>query len=124
MNSVNALEQQLEGYKNLAARRAAALRLYENADFKSVILDEFMVQECARYAQVSGDPNVDATGRADALAIAQAAGHLKRYLSVVVQMGNHAENEIANVEQAIDEARAEETDDQDVEFSDRSVDLG
>ena len=82
------------------------------------------MQECARYAQVSGDPNVDATGRADALAIAQAAGHLKRYLSVVVQMGNHAENEIVNIEQAIDEARAEETDDQDVEFSDRSVDLG
>ena len=123
MNPVNALEQQLKGFRDLAARRAAALRLFDNADFKSVILNEFMVQECARYAQTSGDPNIDAVGRADALAIAQSAGHLKRYLSVVVQMGNHAENEIVNLEQAIDEARAEEAEDRDVDFSDeRSVD--
>ena len=108
MSNVDQLEQQLKGYKELAENRAAALRLFENSDFKKVILDQFMVQECARYAQTSGDPNMDANARADCLAIAQAAGHLKRYLSVVVQMGNHADGQMKDLEDAIDEARAEE----------------
>lgn len=111
MSNVNELEQQLKGYKELADKRAAALRLFENTDFKKVMLEDFFVQECARYAQISGDPAIDAKGRADALAIAQSAGHVKRYLSVVVQMGNHAEGQMKELEDAIDEARAEELSD-------------
>lgn len=107
MSEVEKLEKQLVGYKEVVDRRNAALRLSENPDFRKIILEEFLVQECARYAHRAGDPAIGKEGREDALNIALAAGHLKRFLSVIVQMGAHAEGEIVNTETAIDEARAE-----------------
>lgn len=108
MSEVALLEKQLADHKSLVERRTMAQRLAANSDFKKLILEEFCVQECARYAQSSGDPALTAEQRADALAIAQAAGHLRRYLSVIVQMANAAENTIPDIEAALDEARAEE----------------
>jgi len=40
--------------------------------------------------------------------MAQASGHLKRFLSVTVQMGAHAERSMPEVDAALAEARAEE----------------
>ena len=108
MSDVIALENQLAGAKELTERRERALRLSNNADFKKLILDEFCVQECARYAQASADPALKENERADALAMAQAAGHLRRFLSVTVQMGNQAESQMVDLEEALAEARAEE----------------
>lgn len=64
-------------------------------------MDNFCLKECARYVQASGDPALNAESRQDALNIAQAAGHLKRYLSVVIQMGNHAERQMPDLDNAI-----------------------
>jgi hypothetical protein len=108
MTQTQALEQQLSDAKKLLSRREMALRLSSNRDFKQLILEEFCLQDAARYAQVSGDPAIGPVERADALAMAQASGHLKRFLSVVVQMGAVAEREMSNLEEAIEEARAEE----------------
>jgi hypothetical protein len=108
MSEVNQLEDQLAQVKELVERREKALRLSQNPDFKDLILDQFCLKECARYVQVSADPNLDDRQRDDALRTAQAAGHLKRYLSVVVQMGNAASGDIVELEQALSEARAEE----------------
>lgn len=108
MSQVIALEQQLKDSKLLLERRQMAIRLSNNSDFKKLIIDEFMTAEAARYVQSSGDPALNAEQRADSLAIAQASGHLKRYLSIVVQMGVHAEREMSNLEAAVDEARLEE----------------
>lgn len=108
MSEVIALENQLEGIKELTERRERALRLSNNADFKKLILDEFCIQECARYAQASADPALKENERADALALAQAAGHLRRFLSVTVQMGNQAESQLQELEEALSQARAEE----------------
>jgi hypothetical protein len=107
MSEVAALEYNLEQYKELSALRDAAVRLHSNPDFKKLILDKFMVQECARYAHTSADPSMSAESRQDALAMAQASGHLKRYLSVVVQMGNGAAGQISDLEARIEEARIE-----------------
>ena len=38
--------------------------------------------------------------------MAQATGHLKRYLQVVTQMGNHAELQIPNIDDEIAELRS------------------
>lgn len=108
MSEVTALENQLEGIKELTERRERALRLSNNADFKKLILDEFCTAECARYAQASADPALKENERADALAMAQAAGHLRRFLSVTVQMGHQAESQMVDLENALAEARAEE----------------
>lgn len=107
MSQVTALEQQLDGAKKLIEFRRLALRLSQNRDFKKLILEEFCEKECARYAQNSSNPALGVDERADCLGIAQAAGHLKRWLSVQVQMGAHAEREIADLETALEEARLE-----------------
>jgi hypothetical protein len=112
MSEVQVQIQQLEGQlsqaKKIVAQRDMALKLSNNREFRALILDEFCTQECARYAQASGDPALSSENRADALAMSQAAGHIRRWLSVKVQMGNSAERDIAEVEAALEEARAEE----------------
>jgi hypothetical protein len=108
MTNVIELEQHMENAKLLVDRRNMALRLANNPDFKKLILDGFCLHEAARYAQASADPALKVEERADALAMAQASGHLKRFLSVTVQMGAHSEHDMPNIEAALAEARAEE----------------
>lgn len=108
MSEVERLEKQLADTKLLIQRRELAQRLYANPDFKKLILEEFCVNECARYAQASADPALGPVERADALAIAQSAGHLRRFLSVVIQMANASESTLLDLEEAIEEARREE----------------
>lgn len=112
MSEVQELENQLAGCKELVELRQAALRLSKNTDFKKLILEYFCRDECARYAQSSADPNLSPEDRANALAIAQSAGHLRRFLSVTMQMGYQAENQLADIEQAIVEASIEEDSEQ------------
>jgi hypothetical protein len=108
MSEVFALEKQLAGFKKAVELKAIAERLAQNPDFKKLIMEEFMVNEAARYVHTSADPAMNAEQRADALAIAQAGGHLKRYLSVIMQMGFSAENQMVSLEEAIEQARLEE----------------
>lgn len=105
MSRLEKLEEQLNDEKGLIERRDTIVRLGKNPDFRKVILDQFIVEECARYARESGDPALPAQARADALCMAQAAGHLKRYLNVQIAMGNAAERKIEEIEEAIEEER-------------------
>lgn len=108
MSEVFALEKQLEDSKEAIVRRDLALKLYKNPEFKKLVIDEFCTTECARYAQLSADPSLGDRERADALAMSQAAGHLRRFLSVVVTMGNQAERLLPDLESEIEAARQEE----------------
>ena len=107
-HSVEALERQLSGQKELVEHQKAVQRLLANRDFKKLILDEFCVKECARYAQMSADPQLSVSERADALATAQAAGHLRRWLHVKDLMGNSAASSLPNIEAELEQARFEE----------------
>jgi hypothetical protein len=102
------LERQLEESKLLVERRNLALRLSQNHDFRKLILEDFCVQEAARYVHSSADPALEPNQRADALALAQASGHLKRFLSLCIQMGAYAERNLGELSQTIDQVRAEE----------------
>lgn len=108
MSEVFALEKQREDAKNDLERREIALRLYNQPDFKKLIIDEFCTTECARYAQLSADPALDDRARADSLGLAQAAGHLRRYLSMLISKGNMAERLMPDLDDAIEAARQEE----------------
>lgn len=108
MSQVNRLEEQLKDEKARVERRDAILRLSKNPDFRKLIVEDFMMRECARYAIESGDPSLEPAARADALAMAQAAGHLKRFLNVNITMGDTAERNIIDINQAIEDARIEE----------------
>lgn len=121
MSTVNQLEAQREGNRKQIAARDMALKLNNNREFRKLIIEGFCRDECARYAQLSADPSLKAEERADALALAQAAGHLRRFLSVTIRMGNLAEDQMASLEQAIDEARFDE--ENPVEDLDEDADL-
>ncbi len=115
MSDVKDLEKQKSDSIHFIELKAAAIRLYDNADFKKLILDEFCLHECARYAQQSAHPGLNEVQRADALLIAQAPGALKRFLSAVIQKGNHGEQQMSAIEQAIIDAEEEEAFPQDDE---------
>ncbi|UKL14815.1 hypothetical protein C121_82 [Stenotrophomonas phage C121] len=85
------MRRQIADAKDAKIKLAAFDKLMSNREFKSVILDTFCVTECARYAQISGNQLLSESARADALSIAQAAGHLKTFLhSYGTQLANKA----------------------------------
>ncbi|MGE8135725.1 hypothetical protein ACQKO5_19130 [Novosphingobium subterraneum] len=108
MSTVAELEQQKVDFNAAIEKRKVLQRLMNNRDFKKLILEDFCVQECARYAQASADPNLSVNERADALALAQSAGHIRRYLNVLDIMGNAAENQMQRLDDAIEDARLDE----------------
>lgn len=110
MSMIARLEEQLKDEQALIERRDTILRLSKNADFRKVILEAFFVEECARYARESGDPALPPEARADALAIAQAAGHLKRFLNIQITLGNQAERKLPEISEAIEQERLLEQD--------------
>lgn len=107
MQEIQELEQHIANQKTLVDMADAAMRLSNNADFRKVIMNGFCLTEAARYVQESGDPGLSKEDRQDALNMAQASGHLKRFLSVTVLMGNQADNSVREAEMRLAELRAE-----------------
>lgn len=105
-NDIQDLEAQIKNAEELLANRNMALKLGDNHEFRKLILDEYFVKEAARLVQLSTDPSLDKDQQADALAMAQATGHVKRYLSMIVQMGAHAERDLPDAKQTLEELRA------------------
>lgn len=105
MSEVAAFEKQLADARLLVERRDVILRLTGHPDFKRIILDGFCKEDCARFAQESQDPALTPAQQADALHMAQASGHLRRYLSAQITLGNHAAREIPSLEEALVEVR-------------------
>lgn len=101
------LEQQLKQAKLLIERREKALRLAENREFRELVLEGFCRDDCARFAQQIGDPALGKKEQEDAASMAAASGHLLRYLRVITQMGDTAGREAAEVEEALEELRAQ-----------------
>ena len=110
MSEIKELEQEIEQAEDLVSRRNMALKLFENREFRKLIMEEFLTSEAARLVQLSADPSLTHDQRADALAMAQATGHVKRYLSMTVQMGAVAEREMADMKASLDELRGIEMD--------------
>ena len=109
MSDIHDLETGIQNAEELVARRNMAIRLSNNPDFRTVFHDDYFVTEAARLVQLSADPSMDPEQRADALAMAQATGHTKRYLSMMFQMGAVAERELPEMRATLDEMRSIET---------------
>lgn len=108
MSEVASLEAQRKHDTEAIDRRDMAMRLSRNRDFKRLILDYFCTEECARYVHASANPALSESARADALALAQAAGHLRRFLAVVKAMGDQAEGNREQLDYELTVARQEE----------------
>ncbi len=103
--TIEELEEQKRQFELMIRRKTLSQKLSLNPEFRELILEDFCEKECARYAQNSGNPALTPEARADCLGMAQAAGHLRRFLSVVIQMGNTAEDRMEEMEQALVEER-------------------
>ena len=108
MSDVNELEFDLKNYEVQKLRLEQAERLSRNSDFRLLIIDGFCRDEAARFVQGSADPMLSAEERADSLNMAQASGHLKRWLQFQIRMGQTAEKNIAEIEQELVELRSVE----------------
>ena len=110
MNSdILSLEQGIKDAEELVARRDMAMRLSQHRDFRKIFMDDYFVTEAARLVQLSADPALTQEQRGDALNMAQATGHAKRYLSMMIRMGSHAEEELPEMRATLEELRSFET---------------
>ncbi|MER9436696.1 hypothetical protein NKJ04_17535 [Mesorhizobium sp. M0618] len=107
MSDIKALEQQIVAAKAVQEQRDRMVRLANNSDFRALIIEGFCKDECARYTHVSTEPGLSKDDRADALAAAQSAGHLKRWINAIIMMGNRAAEDISQMDEALAELRAE-----------------
>lgn len=105
--SISGLEKQLQDAKAQMKMRDKALKLSKNAEFRELILEEYIVQEAARLVALSADPIMDKNHREDCLNMAQAAGHLKRYLNIIVVQGDNAEGTLEAIHEQMEEIRRE-----------------
>lgn len=108
MTLVEQLEQQIRDAKVLIEKRHQALRLSENSDFRKLFMEGYFRDDAARLVQLAGDPALTKEQQADSLSMAIATGHAKRYLSMAVQMGAHAEESLPDMERELELLRAEE----------------
>lgn len=108
MSDVTELEKQKEDYKEMIARRDLIQKLLRSPAFKKVILEDYCTKECARYVGVAGDPALGKDERDLALEMGKAGQHFKRWLEVSIQMGNHAEDQMEELDRAIEEANQQE----------------
>ena len=107
MSEIQELEAQKEDLKRQVELRDQILKLSANHEFRKVIHEEFFQKEAGRLVRIGGDPALDKQQREDAIDMALATGHLQRFLSANVQMGNRAEQTIFEIDAALEELRAE-----------------
>ena len=88
----------------------AVRKLMANPLFRKIIMEDFCIQSAARYVQESCDPLLTAEQRADALALAQAGGHLKRWLDITLRMADTSERSILDVDDELEKLRAQPED--------------
>jgi len=111
MSDILSLEQGIKDAEELVVRRDMAMKLALNHEFRKLFMEDYFEKEAARLVQLSADPSLSADQRADALAMAQATGHTKRYLSMMIRMGSHVEDELPEMRSTLEEMRAAEMED-------------
>lgn len=107
MSQVQALEYQLRSAQQLQEFAEKIRQLIQTPLYREVIIEAFSTRECARYVQESQDPGLSESQQADALNMAQASGHLKRWIAVTLQMADIAARDIPNLHEQIEYARQE-----------------
>ena len=103
MSQTEEIELSIAEAKKMIARKDAANRLADNADFKELILKE----ETIRLGHISADTNMK-PHREDIFLALQGISLFRQYMQNMIRMGDIAAAELFDHEQALDEVRAEE----------------
>lgn len=107
-SDIQEIELTIEHAKEIVERGESARRLASNSDFKKLVLDGYFVNEAARLALLHSDPSINEEIREKVLRDLNGPGAFKRYLSTIIQMGDQAIRELPELQEALDEARAED----------------
>ena len=98
---VLAAQGRLADLKAAQAFQKRVSALVNTREFKEIIIDGFCRDNVARLVHQTADPALSAEQRADALSMAQAGGHLLRWLSVGETQSEIIGREIAELEEAL-----------------------
>jgi hypothetical protein len=107
MSDIQEIELSMDHAKELVERKNAVLKLSNNREFKKIVLDGYFKDEAARLAGLSADVTVKAN-RDDIFLAIQGISTLRQYFQMIVRMGEVAESELAEYQETLDEARANE----------------
>lgn len=108
--TIEELELHRKKLKDSVAYAEDVRKLMGNPLFRKIIMEDFCIQSAARYVQESCDPLLTTEQRADALALAQAGGHLKRWLDITLRMADTSERSILDVDEELEKLRAQPED--------------
>lgn len=100
-DQIQKLRGEVAAHKQQVELRDAILRLNDNADFRLVFEKKFMEEEALRACRMSSDPMIDRKMQKDMMSIAASTGHVRRFLSANIQMGNRSEGDIVQLEEEI-----------------------
>lgn len=100
-HQIAGLEHQLSETKKFVAHAAKVAQLTSTKLFKEVVEQSYFTEAASRFVHQSVDPMLDAGQRADALAMAQAAGHFKRWVIAQEKLGEVAEGSIIQIEEQL-----------------------
>lgn len=105
------LENQKTGNRKMVEIGQRLEALCKNQDFRSLILEFWMKDETARYAQLSQDPAMSPEIQKDCIQMAAASGHFKRWVEAIRQQAAVAKQSIAEVDEELDRLRSEPEED-------------
>ena len=89
---IEQVELSMENAKAWIAMRDAIKRLYDNEDFKTVVLDGYFKEEAARVVALRADPNAMGDNEQKMIeAIITSIGGFRQYLIARTRMGEQAE---------------------------------
>lgn len=97
------IEVSIEELKVHVERKAILNRLMANTDFQEIVDKEYFVNEASRMLLLRDDPNLPANKKAFLEADMYGPGSFKRFLSTIIQLGNIAEDNIAQMQETMEE---------------------
>ena len=106
MSNIQQIEDSIAQSSKVIAKRDALLRLYENADFKEIILEEYLREQAIRMTYLYGSGALQAEAKAEIERDLHAVGAFRQFLKAIVTNGNEAVSDKESAEWQLEEYRA------------------
>lgn len=106
MSELTELQEELKVQEGLVASKDAVERLLNNGDFKKIILDGYIKDEMHRHMSLAICDKISVEDRELNNNLAKSAAALSNYLETIIQMGRIAAEDVAQINDRIEEVQA------------------
>lgn len=107
MSDIEEIEVTIEELKKTVARRDLLRKLESNREFRKIFLEGYFKDEAARLTALSAEPSQE-KARPQIMLEIQAISCVRQFLRNIGMMGDIAERELRDNQEALDEVRAME----------------